>query len=102
MNLLTKEQKALIVSWCQKPLDCFHTENSQNVYKNVSGDEFSISVYDPVKVEDKRRKIICSRTPFKEPIEEQKVCSYEELMSKNCRLLQRRKVQKSVEDHEWW
>ncbi|CAH2014203.1 unnamed protein product [Acanthoscelides obtectus] len=38
-HLLTEEQKAARVNWCQKTLDRFISENSKNVYSIVSGDE---------------------------------------------------------------
>ncbi|CAH1983316.1 unnamed protein product [Acanthoscelides obtectus] len=38
-HLLTEEQKATRVNWCQKTLDRFHSGNSKNVYSIVSGDE---------------------------------------------------------------
>ncbi|CAH1966648.1 unnamed protein product [Acanthoscelides obtectus] len=37
--LLTEEQKAARVNWCQKTLDRFNSGNSKNVYSIVSGDE---------------------------------------------------------------
>ncbi|CAH2008263.1 unnamed protein product [Acanthoscelides obtectus] len=38
-HLLTDEQKAARVNWCQKTLDRFNSGNSKNVYSIVSGDE---------------------------------------------------------------
>ncbi|CAH1998175.1 unnamed protein product [Acanthoscelides obtectus] len=48
-HLLTEEQKAARVNWCQKTLDRF---NSKNVYSIVSGDESWIYCYEP---ENKRQ-----------------------------------------------
>ncbi|CAH1963495.1 unnamed protein product [Acanthoscelides obtectus] len=38
-HLLTEEQKAARVNWCQKTLDRFNSGNSKNVHSIVSGDE---------------------------------------------------------------
>ncbi|CAH2000155.1 unnamed protein product [Acanthoscelides obtectus] len=38
-DLLTEEQKAARVNWCQKTLDRLNSGNSKNVYSIVSGDE---------------------------------------------------------------
>ncbi|CAH1971889.1 unnamed protein product [Acanthoscelides obtectus] len=38
-HLLTEEQKAARVNWCQITLDRFNSGNSKNVYSIVSGDE---------------------------------------------------------------
>ncbi|CAH2011116.1 unnamed protein product [Acanthoscelides obtectus] len=38
-HLLTEEQKAARVNWCQKTLDRFNSGNSKNVYSIVSGEE---------------------------------------------------------------
>ncbi|CAH1994549.1 unnamed protein product [Acanthoscelides obtectus] len=41
-HLLTEEQKAARVNWCQKTLDRFNSINSKNVYLIVRGDESRI------------------------------------------------------------
>ncbi|CAH2006728.1 unnamed protein product [Acanthoscelides obtectus] len=51
-HLLTEEQKAAMVNWCQKTLDRFNSGNSKNVYSIVSGDESWIYGYEP---ENKRQ-----------------------------------------------
>ncbi|CAH1985525.1 unnamed protein product [Acanthoscelides obtectus] len=38
-HLLTEEQKAARVNWCQKTLDRFNSGNSKNVYSILSGEE---------------------------------------------------------------
>ncbi|CAH2011781.1 unnamed protein product [Acanthoscelides obtectus] len=53
--LLTEEQKAARVNWCQKTLDRFNSGNSKNVYSIVSGDESWIYCYEP---EDKRQSAV--------------------------------------------
>ncbi|CAH1992760.1 unnamed protein product [Acanthoscelides obtectus] len=55
-HLLTEEQKAARVDWCQKTLDRFNSGNSKNVYSIVSGDESWIYF------EEKPAKFIRSRT----------------------------------------
>ncbi|CAH1977550.1 unnamed protein product [Acanthoscelides obtectus] len=68
-HLLTKEQKAARVYWCQKTLDRFNSGNSKNVYSIVSGDESWIYCYEP---ENKRpsapTKIIRSRSVSKKMV----------------------------------
>ncbi|CAH1995479.1 unnamed protein product [Acanthoscelides obtectus] len=54
-HLLTEEQKAARVNWCQKTLDCFNSGNSKNVYSIVSGDESWIYCYEP---ENKRQSAV--------------------------------------------
>ncbi|CAH1979967.1 unnamed protein product [Acanthoscelides obtectus] len=54
-HLLTEEQKAARVNWCQKTLDRFNSGNSKNVYSIVSGDESWIYCYEP---EDKRQSAV--------------------------------------------
>ncbi|CAH2002088.1 unnamed protein product [Acanthoscelides obtectus] len=54
-HLLTEEQKAARVNWCQKTLDCFDSGNSKNVYSIVSGDESWIYCYEP---ENKRQSAV--------------------------------------------
>ncbi|CAH2014210.1 unnamed protein product, partial [Acanthoscelides obtectus] len=54
-HLLTEEQKAARVSWCQKTLDRFNSGNSKNVYSIVSGDESWIYCYEP---ENKRQSAV--------------------------------------------
>ncbi|CAH1970255.1 unnamed protein product [Acanthoscelides obtectus] len=54
-HLLTEEQKAARVNWCQKTLDRFNSAISKNVYSIVSGDESWISCYEP---ENKRQSAI--------------------------------------------
>ncbi|CAH1959045.1 unnamed protein product [Acanthoscelides obtectus] len=51
-HLLTEEQKAARVTWCQKTLDRFNSGNSKNVFSIVSGDESWIYCYEP---ENKRQ-----------------------------------------------
>ncbi|CAH1972707.1 unnamed protein product [Acanthoscelides obtectus] len=61
--LVTEEQKAARVDWCQKTLDRFNSGNSKYVYSIVSGDESWIYCYEP---ENKRQsaptKVIRSRS----------------------------------------
>ncbi|CAH1975367.1 unnamed protein product [Acanthoscelides obtectus] len=52
LHLLTEEQKAARVNWCQKTLDRFNTGNSKNVYSIVSGDQSWIYCYES---ENKRK-----------------------------------------------
>ncbi|CAH1963504.1 unnamed protein product [Acanthoscelides obtectus] len=54
-HLLTEEQKAARVNWCQKTLDRFNFGNSKNVYSIVSGDESWIYCYEP---ENKRQSAV--------------------------------------------
>ncbi|CAH1974438.1 unnamed protein product [Acanthoscelides obtectus] len=54
-HLLTEEQKAARVNWCQKTLDRFNSGNSKNVYSIVSGDESWIYCYEP---ENKRQSAV--------------------------------------------
>ncbi|CAH1989423.1 unnamed protein product [Acanthoscelides obtectus] len=54
-HLLTEEQTAARVNWCQKTLDRFNSGNSKNVYSIVSGDESWIYC------EEKPTKVIRSR-----------------------------------------
>ncbi|CAH1995837.1 unnamed protein product [Acanthoscelides obtectus] len=54
-HLLTEEQKAAGVNWCQKTLDWFNSGNSKNVYSIVSGDESWIYCYEP---ENKRQSTV--------------------------------------------
>ncbi|CAH2002958.1 unnamed protein product, partial [Acanthoscelides obtectus] len=54
-HLLTEQQKAARVSWCQKTLDRFNSGNSKNVYSIVRGDESWIYCYEP---ENKRQSAI--------------------------------------------
>ncbi|CAH1997565.1 unnamed protein product [Acanthoscelides obtectus] len=54
-HLLTEEQKAARVNWCQKRLDRFNSGNSKNVYSIVSGDESWIYCYEP---ENKRQSAV--------------------------------------------
>ncbi|CAH1973101.1 unnamed protein product [Acanthoscelides obtectus] len=71
-HLLTEEQKAARVNWCQKTLDRFNSGNSKNVYSIVSGDESWIYCYEPenkrqsavwvFQDEEKPTKVIRSRT----------------------------------------
>ncbi|CAH1975670.1 unnamed protein product [Acanthoscelides obtectus] len=58
-HLLTEEQKAARVNWCQKTLDLFNSGNSKNVYCIVSGDESWIYC------EEKPTKVIRSRSVSK-------------------------------------
>ncbi|CAH1981727.1 unnamed protein product [Acanthoscelides obtectus] len=53
--LLTEEQKAARVNWCQKTLDHFNSGNSKNVYSIVSGDESWIYCSEP---ENKRQSAV--------------------------------------------
>ncbi|CAH1985254.1 unnamed protein product [Acanthoscelides obtectus] len=54
-HLLTEEQKAARVNWCQKSLDRFNSGNSKNMYSIVSGDESWIHYYEP---ENKRHSAV--------------------------------------------
>ncbi|CAH1988270.1 unnamed protein product [Acanthoscelides obtectus] len=70
-HLLTEEQKAARVNWCQKTLDRFTSGNSKNVYSIVSGDESWIYCYE---LENKRQsavwpsKVIRSRSVSKKMV----------------------------------
>ncbi|CAH2008943.1 unnamed protein product [Acanthoscelides obtectus] len=74
-HLLTEEQKAARVNWCQKTLNRFNSRNSKNVYSIVSGDESWIYCYEPqnkrqsavwvFQGEEKPTKIIRSRSVSK-------------------------------------
>ncbi|CAH1988155.1 unnamed protein product [Acanthoscelides obtectus] len=55
LHLLTEEQKAARVNWCQKTLDRFNSGNSKYVYSIVSGDESWIYCYEP---ENKRQSAV--------------------------------------------
>ncbi|CAH1989497.1 unnamed protein product [Acanthoscelides obtectus] len=61
-HLLTEEQKAARVNWCQKTLDRFIYGNSKNVYSIVSGDESWIYC------EEKPTKVIRSRSVSKKMV----------------------------------
>ncbi|CAH2011558.1 unnamed protein product [Acanthoscelides obtectus] len=61
-QLLTEEQKAASVNWCQKTLDRFNSGNSKNVYSIVSGDESWIYC------EEKPTKVIRSRSVSKKMV----------------------------------
>ncbi|CAH1964776.1 unnamed protein product [Acanthoscelides obtectus] len=67
--LLTEEQKAARVNWCQKTLDRFNSGILKNVYSIVSGDESWIYCYEP---ENKRQsaptKVIRSRRVSKKMV----------------------------------
>ncbi|CAH1996830.1 unnamed protein product [Acanthoscelides obtectus] len=54
-HLLTEEQKAAKVNWCQKTLGRFNSRNSKNVYSIFSGDESWIYCYEP---ENKRQSAV--------------------------------------------
>ncbi|CAH2008408.1 unnamed protein product [Acanthoscelides obtectus] len=54
-HLLTEEQKAARVKWCQKTLDRFNSGNSKNMYSIVNGDESWIYCYEP---ENKRQSAV--------------------------------------------
>ncbi|CAH1971777.1 unnamed protein product [Acanthoscelides obtectus] len=88
-HLLTEEQKAARVNWCQKTLDRFNSGNSKNVYSIVSGDESWIYCYEPenkrqsavwmFQGEEKPTKVIRSRSVSKKmrhiatiPLDEQR------------------------------
>ncbi|CAH1997966.1 unnamed protein product [Acanthoscelides obtectus] len=68
-HLLTEEQKAARVYWCQKTLDRFNSGNSRNVYSIVSGNELWIYCYEP---DNKRQsaptKVIRSRSVSKKMV----------------------------------
>ncbi|CAH1985236.1 unnamed protein product [Acanthoscelides obtectus] len=59
-HLLTEEQKAARVNWCQKTLDRFNSGNSKNMYSIVSDDELWIYC-----CEEKPTKVIRSRSVSK-------------------------------------
>ncbi|CAH2013730.1 unnamed protein product [Acanthoscelides obtectus] len=77
-HLLTEEQKAARVNWCQKTLDRFNSGNSKNVYSIVSGDESWIYCYEPenkrqsdvlvFQGEEKPTKVIRSRSVSKKMV----------------------------------
>lgn len=77
-HLLTEEQKAARVNWCQKTLDRFNAGNSKNVYNIVSGDESWIYSYEPenkrqssvwvFQGEEKPTKVIRSRSVSKKMV----------------------------------
>lgn len=54
-HLLTEEQKAIRVNWCQKNLNRFNAGSSKNIYSIVSGDESWIYSYEP---ENKRQSAV--------------------------------------------
>ncbi|CAH2001650.1 unnamed protein product [Acanthoscelides obtectus] len=54
-HLLTEEQKAARVNWCQKTLDRFNSGNSKNVYSIASGNESWIYCYES---ENKRQSAV--------------------------------------------
>ncbi|CAH1988013.1 unnamed protein product [Acanthoscelides obtectus] len=58
-HLLTEEQKAARVNWCQKTLDRFNFGNSKNVYSIVSGDE---------SCDEKPTKLVRSRSVSKKMV----------------------------------
>ncbi|CAH1968055.1 unnamed protein product [Acanthoscelides obtectus] len=66
-HLLTEEQKAARVNWCQKTLDRFNSRNSKNVYSTVSGDESWIYFW-VFQVEEKPTKVIRSRSVSKKMV----------------------------------
>ncbi|CAH1996463.1 unnamed protein product [Acanthoscelides obtectus] len=77
-HLLTEEQKAARVIWCQKTLDRFNSGNSKNVYSIVSSDESWIYCYEPenkrqsavwvFQGEEKPTKVIRSRSVSKKMV----------------------------------
>ncbi|CAH1966028.1 unnamed protein product [Acanthoscelides obtectus] len=77
-HLLTEEQKAARVNWCQKTLDRFNSGNSKNVYSIVSGDESWIHCYESenkrqsavwvFQGEEKPTKVIRSRSVSKKTL----------------------------------
>ncbi|CAH1982613.1 unnamed protein product [Acanthoscelides obtectus] len=69
-HLLTDEQKAVRVNWCQKTLDRFNYENSKNVYSIVSGDESWIFCYEPENKRQsaKSQQVIRSRSVSKKMV----------------------------------
>ena len=77
-HLLTEEQKALRVNWCQKTLSRFNDGSSKNVYNMVSGDESWIYSYEPenkrqsavwvFQDEEKPTKVIRSRSVSKKMV----------------------------------
>ncbi|CAH2016445.1 unnamed protein product, partial [Acanthoscelides obtectus] len=54
-HLLTEEQKAARVNWCEKTFDRFNSVNPKNVYSIVRGDESWIYCYEP---ENKRQSAV--------------------------------------------
>ncbi|CAH2010680.1 unnamed protein product [Acanthoscelides obtectus] len=67
-HLLTEEQKAARVNWCQKTLDRFNSGNSKNVYSIVSGDRGFTSAVWVFQGEEKPTKIIHSRSVSKKMV----------------------------------
>ncbi|CAH1963279.1 unnamed protein product [Acanthoscelides obtectus] len=77
-HLLTEEQKAARVNFCQKTLDRFNSGNSKNVYSIISGDESWIYCYEPenkrqsavwvFQGEEKPTKVIHSRSVSKKMV----------------------------------
>ncbi|CAH1966315.1 unnamed protein product [Acanthoscelides obtectus] len=77
-HLLSEEQKAVRVNWCQKTLDRFNSGISKNVYSIVSGDESLIYCYEPenkrqsavwvFQGEEKPTKVIRSRSVSKKMV----------------------------------
>ncbi|CAH1995632.1 unnamed protein product [Acanthoscelides obtectus] len=66
-HLLTEEQKAARVNWCQKTLDRFNSGNSKNVYSIVSSDESWIYCYES-EIEEKPTRVIRSRSVSKKMV----------------------------------
>ncbi|CAH2003856.1 unnamed protein product [Acanthoscelides obtectus] len=65
-HLLTEEQKAARVNWCQKTLDRFNSGNSKNLSSIVSGDESLIYCYElGNKRQSAPTKVIRSRSILK-------------------------------------
>ncbi|CAH1999392.1 unnamed protein product [Acanthoscelides obtectus] len=77
-HLLTEEQKAARVNWCQKTLDRFNFGDSKNVYNIFNGDESWIYCYEPenkrqsavwvFQGEEKPTKVIRSRSVSKKMV----------------------------------
>ncbi|CAH1988070.1 unnamed protein product [Acanthoscelides obtectus] len=59
-NLLTEEQKAARVNWCQKTFDRINSGNSKNVYSIVSGDESWIYCYEPENKRHVSKKMVAT------------------------------------------
>ncbi|CAH1998866.1 unnamed protein product [Acanthoscelides obtectus] len=66
-HLLTEEQKAARVNWCQKTRDRLNSGNSKNVYI-VSGDESWIYCYESENKRQKANKVIRSRSVSKKMV----------------------------------
>ncbi|CAH1953878.1 unnamed protein product [Acanthoscelides obtectus] len=64
-HLLTEEQKAARVNWCEKTLDRFNSGNSKNVYSIVSGFTWAVWVF---QGEEKPTKVIHSRSVSKKMV----------------------------------